>query len=107
MGHVTEQGFESTSANGRSEVATERTALGEAPFVDVDANRVRLLRDGRNAFPAMLDAISEARREILLEMYWIQGDRAGLMFRDALVERARQGVDVRVSFDAVGSIGAP
>ena len=78
-----------------------------ARFFDVDANRVRLLRDGREAYPAMLDAIGRARREVLLEMYWIQGDRTGLMFRDALVQKARQGVDVRVSYDAIGSIGAP
>jgi cardiolipin synthase len=55
----------------------------------------------------MLSAIDAARREILLEMYWIQGDRAGFMFRDALLAKAEKGVDVRVSYDAVGSIGAP
>src|SRR6266478_5007431 len=55
----------------------------------------------------MLEAIAGARHEVLLEMYWIQGDRAGLMFRDALVAKAKEGVPVRVSYDAVGSIGAP
>jgi cardiolipin synthase len=107
MGRVTEQGFESRSADARAGELHQRLPLDEVPFLDVDSNRVRLLRDGRDAYPAMLGAIAEARREILLEMYWIQGDRAGLMFRDALVERAKQGVDVRVSFDGVGSIGAP
>jgi cardiolipin synthase len=76
-------------------------------FFDVDANRVRMLRDGREAYPAMLEAIARAEREVVLEMYWIQGDRAGAMFRDALAERARHGVDVRVTYDAIGSIGAP
>jgi len=75
--------------------------------VEVDANRVRLLRDGREAFPAMLAAIAGAKREVLFEMYWIQGDRAGHMFRDALTAKAREGIDVRVSYDAVGSIGLP
>jgi len=55
----------------------------------------------------MLQAIVGAKREVLLEMYWFQGDRAGAMFRDALTERARQGVDVRVTYDALGSIGVP
>jgi len=76
-------------------------------FFDVDGNRVRLLRDGREVFPAMLEAIAHAKREVLLEMYWFQGDKAGLLFRDALAAKAAQGVDVRVSFDAIGSIGAP
>jgi len=76
-------------------------------FFEVDGNLVRLLRDGRDVFPAMLEAIARAEREILLEMYWFQGDKAGLLFIDALTERARQGVDVRVSYDSIGSIGAP
>src|SRR6185503_13584369 len=42
-----------------------------------------------------------------LEMYWIQGDKAGLLFRDALAAKAAEGIDVRVSFDSIGSIGAP
>jgi cardiolipin synthase len=80
-------------------------ALG--PFLDVDGNHLRLLRDGREVFPAMLDAIGRAKREVLLEMYWIQGDKAGLLFRDALAAKAAEGVDVRVSFDSIGSMGAP
>jgi len=76
-------------------------------FFEVDGNLVRLLRDGSEVFPVMLDAIARAEREILLEMYWFQGDKAGLLFIDALSAKAREGVDVRVCFDAIGSIGAP
>jgi cardiolipin synthase len=101
MGCVQEPRFDETGTTG------VRVTAGGPKFFDVDSNRVRLLRDGREAYPAMLDAIARARREVLLEMYWIQGDRAGLMFRDALVAKAKEGVDVRVSYDAVGSIGAP
>ncbi|MGH7437548.1 MAG: phospholipase D-like domain-containing protein, partial [Polyangiaceae bacterium] len=70
-------------------------------------NGVRLLRDGAVAFPAMLEAIAGASREILLEMYWVGADRVGHRFRDALVERARAGVRVRVIYDAVGSLETP
>jgi cardiolipin synthase len=99
MGSVSGPAFERATGGGRPE--------STLPFFDVDANRVRLLRDGREAYPAMLDAIARAESEVLFEMYWFQGDRAGLMFRDALVAKARQGVEVLVSYDAVGSIGAP
>ncbi|HEX9294363.1 MAG TPA: phospholipase D-like domain-containing protein, partial [Polyangiaceae bacterium] len=94
---------------GPVEELDDREGLTPEPgtFVKVDANRVRLLRDGRQAFPAMLEAISAAKSEILFEMYWFQGDRAGHMFRDALTAKAREGVGVRVSYDAVGSIGLP
>src|SRR5437016_5354682 len=90
-----------------SRLGEARPADTAPPFFEVDANRVRMLRDGRQAYPAMLEAIARARKEVLLEMYWIQGDHAGLAFRDALVAKAEEGVDVRVSYDAIGSIGAP
>lgn len=78
---------------------------GVGPWFRVGGDEVRLLRDGAEAFPAMLDAIANARREILLEMYWVGADAVGTKFRDALAERARQGISVRVIYDAVGSLG--
>lgn len=75
------------------------------PWFDVGADKVRLLRNGEQAFPAMLEAIARAEREVLLEMYWISPDVVGERFRDALAERARAGVKVCVIYDAVGSMG--
>lgn len=83
-------------------VADETAA---APWFPVGGDAVRLLRDGAHAFPAMLAAIAGAQREILLEMYWIGTDAVGRRFRDALAARARDHVDVRVIYDAVGSLG--
>jgi len=54
----------------------------------------------------MLDAIRSARHEVLLEMYWFGSDRTGRAFAEALIERSRAGVCVRVIYDAVGSIDA-
>lgn len=73
---------------------------------DVDGNRVTLLRDGEEAFPAMLAAISNAKREVLIAMYWFDSDATGRKFADALIERAQSGVRVFVTYDAVGSISA-
>lgn len=81
------------------------TKSSPGTFYAVDANRVRHLRDGREAFPAMLEAIDEARHEILLEMYWVGDDVVGTRFRDRLVARAREGVAVFVSYDGIGSMG--
>ena len=53
----------------------------------------------------MLQAIAQAEREILLEMYWIGVDAVGERFRDALAGRARAGVKVCVIYDAIGSLG--
>lgn len=68
-------------------------------------NRVRLLRDGTEAFPAMLDAIERARKRVLLEMYWFDSDAVGARFRDSLLRARQRGLDVRVLYDAVGSLG--
>lgn len=70
------------------------------------ADRVALLRDGVEAFPAMLDAVASARHEVLVEMYWFDGSPIARRFIAALVERARAGVAVRVSYDSIGSIGS-
>jgi cardiolipin synthase A/B len=74
------------------------------PWFRVGEDSVRLLRDGVEAFPAMLDAIARAEREILLEMYWVGADAVGARFRETLATAARRGVVVRVIYDAVGSL---
>jgi cardiolipin synthase A/B len=76
-----------------------------SPWFTVGADAVRLLRDGEQAFPAMLEAIARAKREVLLEMYWISPDAVGDRFRAALAERAHAGVKVCVIYDAIGSMG--
>ena len=74
------------------------------PWFVVGKDEVRLLRDGIEAFPAMLEAIEAAEREILLEMYWVGADAVGIRFRDALTAKAKSGITVRVIYDAVGSL---
>jgi cardiolipin synthase len=85
--------------------ASSQTSDHEPPWFPVGPDSVRLLRDGAQAFPAMLDAIARAQREVLLEMYWIGADAVGERFRDALEARARAGVKVCVIYDALGSMG--
>jgi cardiolipin synthase len=87
--------------------AVAPVAVAHAPSFPVGSNQVRLLRDGAVAHAAMLAAIREAKREILLEMYWIGRDHVGRRFREALVERALAGVAVQVIYDGVGSYGLP
>jgi cardiolipin synthase len=83
--------------------AAVRRAAPAADPVVVGANRVRFLRDGAEGYPAILAAIGAARSEVVFEMYWFGSDVVGRLFVDALLERARAGVTVRVIFDAVGS----
>src|SRR5262249_26278437 len=53
-------------------------------------------------YPAWLDAIRAARRSIHVEMYILHEDEQGHLFADALIEKARAGVDVRLMYDWMG-----
>jgi cardiolipin synthase len=69
----------------------------------VPGNRVSIFQNGVEIFPAMLDAISQAQTSVHLEAYIFWSDEVGRRFRDALSERARTGVEVRLLLDGVGS----
>lgn len=68
-------------------------------------NRVQPLRDGREAFPAMLEAIGRAKIYVHLETYILHSDRTGRRFGEALADRAASGVSVRLMYDSVGALG--
>jgi cardiolipin synthase len=72
----------------------------------VPGNECTLLRDGAEAYPAMLEAIRSARRSILLETYMFIEDSVGAEFAEALSQAAERGVQVKVLYDAVGSWGS-
>jgi cardiolipin synthase len=70
-----------------------------------EGNRVRLLKDAAENYPAWLDAIGAARHTIHFEMYIVHEDDQGRLFADALIEKARQGVRVRLLYDWMGGFG--
>jgi cardiolipin synthase len=68
-------------------------------------NRVQVFTNGTQFYPAMRDAILAAQESVDLEAYIFHpGDTADMLI-DALVERARAGVEVRMVMDAIGSVG--
>lgn len=67
-------------------------------------NRIDILHNGDEAYPAMLQAIDTARHSILMSTYIFRGDQTGRVFA-AVLGRARQrGVKVSVLVDAVGDL---
>jgi cardiolipin synthase len=72
----------------------------------IPGNRVRVLRDATENYPAWLDAIESANRHIHFESYVIHADDVGQQFADALAAKARQGVRVRLIYDWLGALGA-
>jgi cardiolipin synthase A/B len=73
----------------------------------IAGNRIDLLRDGRENYPAWLEEIASARTRIHFEAYILHADRAGREFASLLNERARAGVAVRVLYDWLGACGWP
>jgi cardiolipin synthase A/B len=72
----------------------------------VEGNDLDVLVGGRAAYPRMLDAIAQARTSVALQTYILDEDETGQKFRDALVEKARAGLDVRLLYDSIGATGA-
>ena len=66
-------------------------------------NALRLLRGGDELFPAMLEAIDAARREVWLATYIFHEDGAARQIADRLVQAARRGVAVHLVIDGFGS----
>jgi cardiolipin synthase len=69
----------------------------------VGGNRVREYINGDAFFPIMLEAIRSAQHSITLATYIYWRGEAGRQFSEALCERARAGVRIRVSLDWIGS----
>ncbi|MCB9554028.1 MAG: cardiolipin synthase [Myxococcales bacterium] len=67
-------------------------------------NRVELLTSSRNAFQTIEQAVRGATRRIWAEYYIIKNDATGRRFLDLLAEKAAEGVEVRLLYDAVGSL---
>lgn len=73
----------------------------------IAGNKVSLLYDGPQTMASMMEAIAAAKDHINLETYIFDQDDIGLKFADLLVARQRDGVQVHVMYDSVGTIGTP
>ena len=80
-------------------------AVSDSPLLT--GNRVRLLEDGPDTYRAMFIAILAARDHINMETYILEDDEVGRRFADALIDKQRQGVQVNLIYDSVGTLGTP
>ena len=69
-------------------------------------NKAELLCDGNGAYPAMLQAINQAKTSIHMQSFIIADDKIGHILFNAMEKRAKEGVQVRVIYDSFGSFGA-
>src|SRR5437764_1747816 len=79
------------------------SALALSDPVPIAGNKIELLANGDEYFPAMLKAIGSAEKTVNFAAYILDSDEVGRQFRDAFCERAKAGVEVRILLDGIGS----
>jgi cardiolipin synthase len=94
-------GLESTTPIESEEFLSTITGATGVPFLE--GNRIAFLNNGDQFYPAMLKAIGGARNSITVEAYIYWAGKIGQRFADAIAERSRAGVEVKILLDAVGS----
>ena len=77
---------------------------GALPF---DGNSMSVYSDGSAMIEALLESIRMARHHIHVEFYIFENDEVGRRVRDALIEKANEGVEIRVLYDDVGCWKVP
>ena len=65
---------------------------------------VEVLNSGELFFARLAEKIKTAEKFILLQFYIIRTDKTGKMILDLLKQKAEQGVEVKVMYDAIGSV---
>ena len=73
---------------------------GEA--VLTDNNDIRVYTDGKEKFRALIEEMKQAKRYIHMQYYIIRNDELWQEVEKVLIQKAREGVEVRVLFDSMG-----
>ena len=97
-------------AGGKQPDVLERHLALEAAISDsplVAGNRIALLQDGPSTYRAMFAAIAAARDHINMETYILEDDEVGQRFAATLIAKQRQGVQVNLIRDSVGTLNTP
>ena len=74
---------------------------------EIAGNTLELIETGEGRFDALFGLITGAERSIKMLMYMFNPDHIGEAIRDALVEAARRGVEVKLLIDGFGSAAPP
>lgn len=78
-------------------------AAGAGDMPPAACHRVDLLTSGADCFEAICEAVAAARHHVHLAYYIFEPDHTGTRLRDLLVQKAKEGVQVRLLVDDVGS----
>ncbi len=66
-------------------------------------NKIKILNNGEETFRVIIEDLEQAKHHIHIEFYIIEDDEIGNRIKDLLIRKARQGVEIRIIYDDVGS----
>lgn len=100
--------LEESDREADTSIPSEHRTLARLLFntshaVPLRGSRITPYTDGRSKMEALLAEIARARHHIHLQYYILSNDATGQRLCDALIARAREGVEVRILYDDVGS----
>jgi cardiolipin synthase len=81
-----------------------RLARKVRAFPMTQGNHVTLYHDTRQAYEALLETIAQARHHVHLEFYIFRSDATGRRLAELLMQKAKEGVEVRLLYDAMGCV---
>ena len=88
-------------SNKNQDLITMNTAQSKAIYSQ--HNRIKVIFDGKEKYEELFESIKKAKKYIHVEYYIIQKDEVGLEFIKILSEKAKEGVEVKLLYDAMGS----
>jgi len=80
-----------------------RLMLNNSDALLTTGNELEILKDGKQTFDAMFEAIANAKHHIHLEYYILNHDKIGDRLVELLLKKRAEGVEVRIIVDDVGS----
>ncbi len=73
-------------------------------FIVTNNNKVDILNNGNEKFPIMIDCIKNAKNFIHIQYYIFNDDNLGTEILNLLVEKAKEGIEVKLLYDGMGCI---
>jgi cardiolipin synthase len=73
-------------------------------FPILGKNRTRIYNNGQDTYDAMFQAIDGATNHIHMSSYIVRDDDTGRLFQQALIRKAKEGVEVKFLYDGIGSV---
>ena len=86
----------------KSKLHIIKLLLNNSKALLTERNRVTVLNNGRNTFRSIFSELRKAKDHIHLEYYIIDDDKLGNELKDILIEKAREGVSIKLIYDDVG-----